>query len=121
MISSIVVRRDTVAIHFIKIDIDIVTGKLSTKMASYEINDELREHITNKHRVYLPCKIIIDQEVSNEPYSASFYVPVFWEDESIENYAQALLDEIHLFKYNIPGYKTVKQIEQSFGLEMLLL
>ena len=121
MISSLVVRRETTSIQFTKIEIDITTGKMTTKVASYEINDELREHIMKKHRVYLPCKITVDEDVSNEPFLATLYVPEFWEDESIENYTQALLDELHLYKYNINGCKTIKQIEQSFGLEMLLL
>jgi hypothetical protein len=46
---------------------------------------------------------------------------VFWEDEAIENYTQALLDELYLYKHNLEGCKNLKQIEQSFGLEMLLL
>jgi hypothetical protein len=121
MISSIVVRKETNAIQFTKIEIDLVTGKVSTKEANYEINDELREHVLKKHRVYLPCKIIMDQDIANIPYGATLYVPSFWEDEAIENYTQALLDELHLFNYHIPGYKTIKQIEQTFGLEMLLL
>ena len=121
MISSIVVRKDTLSINFMKIEVDIVSGKLSTKLANYEVNDDLREHVMNKHRVYLPCKIVVDQDITNVPYSAVLYVPAFWEGETIENYTQALLDELHLYRYNIPGCKTIKQIEQSFSLEMLLL
>lgn len=121
MISSIVVRKETLSINFTKIEVDIVSGKISTKLAMYEVNDDLREHVINKHRVYLPCKIELEPDIANIPYSAVLYVPVFWEVESIENYTQALLDELHLYRYNIPGCKTIKQIEQSFSLEMLLL
>ena len=121
MISSIVVRKDILSIEFMKIEVDIITGKLTTKLATYEINDDLREHVMKKHRVYLPCKITLDQEIINIPHHAVMYVPTFWEDGSIENYTQALLDELHLYKYNIPGCKNIKQIEQSFSLELLLL
>ena len=121
MISSIVVRKDILSIEFMKIEVDITTGKLTTKLATYEVTDDLREHVMKKHRVYLPCKITLDQEVSNIPHHAVMYVPTFWEDNSIENYTQALLDELHLYKYNIPGCKNIKQIEQSFSLELLLL
>ena len=121
MISSVVVTKDMNMIHFTKIEIDIVTGKMKTHLANFEITEELREHVINKHRVYLPCKIITDQDIEYVPYNATLYVPVFWEDEAIENYTQALLDELYLFKHNLPGCKNLKQIEQSFGLEMLLL
>lgn len=121
MISSVVVTKETVAIHFTKIEIDIVTGKMKTHLANYEINGELRNHVLNKHRVYLPCRINVDQDIEYIPYGATLYVPVFWEDEAIENYTQALLDELYLYNNNLPGRKNLQQIEQSFGLEMLLL
>ena len=121
MISSVVVTKEMISIHFTKIEIDIVTGKMKTHLATYEINEELREHVLKKHRVYLPCKIIVDQDIEYVPYKATLYVPVFWEDEAIENYIQALLDELYLYNNNLEGCKNLKQIEQSFGLEMLLL
>ncbi len=121
MISSVVVTKEMKDIHFTKIEIDIVTGKMTTHLASYEISDDLREHVLNKHRVYLPCRITVDQDIQYIPYNATIYVPVFWEDEAIENYTQALLDELYLYNNKLPGCKNLKQIEQSFGLEMLLL
>ena len=121
MISSVVLTKEMNTIHFTKIEIDIVSGKMTTHLANYEISDELREHVLNKHRVYLPCRITVDQDIPSLPYIATLFVPVFWEDEAIENYTQALLDELYLYNNNLPGRKTLKQIEQSFGLEMLLL
>ena len=121
MISSVVVTKEMLTIHFTKIEIDLTTGKMKTHLATYEVNEELREHVLKKHRVYLPCKIIVDQDIEYVPYKATLYVPVFWEDEAIENYTQALLDELYLYKHKLEGCKNLNQIEQSFGLEMLLL
>ena len=121
MISSVVVTKDMNVIYFTKIEIDIVTGKMKTHLANFEITEDLREHVLNKHRVYLPCKITVDQDITYIPYGVVLYVPVFWEDESIENYTQAILDELYLYNNNLPGHKTLAQIEQSFGLELLLL
>ena len=121
MISSVVVTKEMEAIHFTKIEIDIVSGKMKTHLASYEISDELREHVLNKHRVYLPCRITVDQDIENMPYTATLYVPVFWEDEAIENYTQALMDELYLHKNTLNGYKSIEEIENSFVLEVILL
>lgn len=121
MISSVVVKKDISYISFIKIEIELATGKMNTKIANYELTDELKEHVSNKHRVYLPCKINTDQDISYVPYSATLYVPYFWETEMIENYAQALIDEIYLYNNGLVGNKSLKQIEQSFMLEVILL
>lgn len=121
MISSVVVKKDINYISFIKIEIELSSGKMNTKIANYELTNELKEHALNKHRVYLPCKINTDQDISYVPYSATLYVPYFWETEMIENYAQALIDEIYLYTNGVEGSKTIKQIEQSFMLEVVLL
>lgn len=118
MISSVVIKSNTISISFIKIEVDLTTGKMKTHMANYELNDELRKHVLDKHRVYLPCKIEKD---SDEPYGAVLYVPDFWDVESIENYTQALMDELFLIKHNIEGCKNLKQIEQTFMLEVIVL
>ena len=121
MISSIVVKTGTTDLSFTKLEIDIMSGKIIMRVATYGFNGELREQIENKHRLYLPCKIATDQDFDFVPTIATLYVPIFWDGEAIENYTQALLDELYLFKHQIPGYKTLKQIEQSFMLEMILL
>ena len=87
----------------------------------YELKDEMLRHIENKHHVYLPCKIRTDQDFDHLPLAATVCVPIFWDGEAIENYTQALLDEIFLFKQQLPGHKTLQQIEQSFMLEMIVL
>ena len=76
-------------------------------------SEELILQAEKTHSVCLPCRIT--DEV------ASFYVPLTWDNECIENYTQALLDELYLLNNNIEGHKTVKQIEASFMLEMVLL
>lgn len=113
MISSIVVRSNTKDINFIKVIIGLNNGSMDMKIATYEMTDELKDHINNKHRVCLPCKI--------DECMATMYVPFFWEDESIENYTQALLDEIYMNKHELNGHKSIEQIEESFKLEIILL
>lgn len=121
MISSVVVKKDTKHISFTKIEIDIASGKMVTHLANYELIDELKDHVMNKHRVCLPCKIFDDPNVDGMPNKATLYVPVFWETEAIENYTQALLDELYLCINNLSGCKNIKQIEHSFLLETILL
>lgn len=121
MISSIVLKKDSTDIEFTKIDVDLLSGKMAIYSASYELKDEMLRHIENKHHVYLPCKIRTDQDFDHLPLAATVCVPIFWDGEAIENYTQALLDEIFLFKQQLPGHKTLQQIEQSFMLEMIVL
>ena len=121
MISSIVVKTGTTKISFTKLELDLMTGKIIMRVANYDLNDEIKELVENKHRLYLPCKIKTDPDFDNVPVVATLYVPMFWDGEAIENYTQALLDELYLFKHVVPGYKTLQQIEQSFMLEMILL
>jgi hypothetical protein len=52
---------------------------------------------------------------------AVFYVPVEWDGECIENYTQALMDELYLHNNKLSGYKTIEEIENSFVLEVILL
>jgi hypothetical protein len=113
VISSIVIKSDTKDINFIKVIIGLTNGSMDMKIATYEITEELKEHIENKHRVCLPCKVIDG--------IATMYVPFFWDDESIENYTQALLDELYLNKKGMNGHKSIEQIEESFKLEIILL
>lgn len=121
MISSIVIKTGTTNLSFTKLEIDLMSGKIIMRVANYGLNEELKELVENKHRLYLPCKITTDPDFDFAPTIATLYVPMFWDGEAIENYTQALLDELYLFKHTIPGYKTIKQIEQSFMLEMILL
>ena len=121
MISSIVLKKDSTDIEFTKIDVDLLSGKMAIYSASYELKGEMFSHIENKHRVYLPCKIKTDQDFNNAPLVATMCVPIFWDGDAIENYTQALLDDIYLFKHQIPGLKTLQQIEQSIMLEMIVL
>lgn len=121
MISSVIVKKEMQYISFIRIEMDLISGNMNTKIANYELTDKLKEHISDKHRVYLPCTICVDQDISYVPQFATMYVPYFWESEMIENYTQALVDEIYLFKNNINGCKNIKQIEQCFSLEVILL
>ena len=58
VISSIVIKSDTKDINFIKVIIGLTNGSMDMKIATYEITEELKEHIENKHRVCLPCKVI---------------------------------------------------------------
>lgn len=120
MISSVVVKKEMEYISFIKIEMNLLTNDMNTKIANYELTDELRNHVTEKHRVYLPCNINIAED-TDRLESAILYVPYFWDTEMVENYTQALMDEIYLNRYKMQGCKTIKQIEQSFMLEVVLL
>lgn len=111
MVASIILKKLT-KVQFVKIEINVKTGKMKMKVGKYNLNsDEITNF--NKHRVILPCRI--DNDI------ASFYVPVEWDGDSIENYTQALMDELYLNKNKTDGYKTIEQIEQSFVLEIILL
>ena len=121
MISSIVLKKDSTDINFTRVEVDLLSGKMVIHDANYEIKRDMLNHIENKHRVYLPCKIKTDQDFNNVPLVATMCVPIFWDGDAIENYTQALLDEIYLFKHQLPGHKTLQQIEQSFMLEMIVL
>lgn len=113
MITSIVVRKNT-EISFTKIEIDLRNGKMMMKVAKYNLDsDELQEQIEKTHRVCLPCRI--------KDSVASFYIPTIWDGECIENYTQALVDEMYLLNNNLNGHKTIEQIEAGFTLEMILL
>lgn len=113
MVSSIVIK-STTNISFIKIEIDVKTGKMVMRRAIYNVSsEELLEEIKDNHRVLLPCKIV-------HPV-ATFYVPCEWDEEAIENYTQALVDELYLMDNNLPGCKNIEQIEKSFNLELVLL
>ena len=119
MISSLVIKDKNLNIEFIKVEVDLASGKMKMFISEYEINGLEKEHVLNKHRVYLPCKINIDPSA---PLVATLCVPLFWGDESIENYVQSLMDELFLFNNHIPGCKsTIKDIENSFMLEMILI
>jgi hypothetical protein len=121
MISSVVVKKDTEYLNFIRIEINMNTGKMLYHIANYEFTGDLKEHAMEKHRIYLPCRITTDSEFETEPYVATIYIPEFWDNEAIENYTQALMDELYLFKHQLPGHKTLEQIESSFMLELLIL
>lgn len=113
MVSSVIVKQLT-NIKFVKVEINIITGKLVMKRAEYNLTpEELRKEIGMKHRVILPCRIVDNIVV--------FYVPVEWDEECIENYTQALMDEIYLNKNALPGFKSFEEIEKSFVLEVILL
>ena len=113
MITSMVI--DSIkAISFIKIELDTANGKIIMQKAKYDItSEELYQTIENKHRVCLPCRI--DDNI------ASFYVPMEWDVEAIENYTQALIDELYLLNNNMNGHKNIEQIKNSFMLEIILL
>lgn len=113
MISSVVVKKDTMIVSFTKLEIELDTGKMLMLTAEYEFDEEMKKHVERKHRLFLPCSI--------DEISAVFYVPDFWDAEAIENYTQALLDELYLLKNNVEGFKTKEQIEESFMLEIILL
>ena len=121
MISSIVLRKDSTDVNFTRIEVDLLSGKMILHEANYELRGEALEHVKNKHRIYLPCKIKTEPEFNQVPLIATICVPMFWDMDVIENYTQALLDELYLFKHNIPGCKTLKEIEDSFMLEVILL
>ena len=113
MVSSLVVKRMNEVV-FTKIEIELNTGKMVTKTAKYNLDSEqLMEHVNNNHRVILPCRIIDG--------IATFYVPTAWDDDAIENYTQALLDEMYLLTHELNGYKSIQEIEIGFRLEMILL
>ena len=113
MISSLVVKRMNEVV-FTKIEIELSTGKMVTRTATYNLDSEqLMEHVKNNHRVVLPCRIVHGV--------ASFYVPASWDDDAIENYTQAMLDEMYLFTNKLNGYKSIEEIEIGFRLEMILL
>ena len=113
MISSLVVKRMNEVV-FTKIEIELGTGKMVTRTAKYNLDsDQLMEQVNNNHRVVLPCRIVDGV--------ASFYVPASWDDEAIENYTQAMLDEMYLLTNKLNGYKSIQEIEIGFRLEMILL
>lgn len=119
MISSLVMKDKNLNIEFIKVEVDLSTGKMRMFISEYEINGPEKEHVLNKHRVYLPCKINIDPSA---PLVATLCVPIFWDDEAIENYVQAMMDELFLYNKRISGCKhSITDIEKSFMLEMILL
>lgn len=113
MITSILMKTNP-SINFTKVELDLQSGKMLMKVAKYDLtSEELLIQVEKTHRVCLPCRITDE--------AASFYVPLAWDSECIENYTQALLDELYLLNNNIEGHKTVKQIEASFMLEMVLV
>lgn len=113
MISSVIVKQLT-SVKFVKVEINTVTGKMVLKRAEYNLTpEEIQLEIGLKHRLSLPCKIVDDVAV--------FYVPVEWDGECIENYTQALMDELYLHNKRLSGYKSIEEIENSFVLEVILL
>lgn len=113
MMSSIIVKQST-NIKFVKVEINTVTGKMVLRRAEYNLTpEEIQLEIGMKHRLELPCKIVDDVAV--------FYVPIEWDEECIENYTQALMDELYLTKNKLTGFKTMEEIEKSFVLEVILL
>lgn len=118
MMSSMVLKKDSTAVLFTKIEVDIISGKTTLYDIEYELKGDVRNHVENKHRIFLPCNITTDDELE---LSATLYVPTSWNGETIETYIQALLDELYLLKHGITGYKTRSQIEQSFMLEIIVI
>lgn len=113
MISSVIVKQLT-SVKFVKVEINTVTGKMVLKRAEYNLTpEEIQLETGMKHRVVLPCRIVSDVAI--------FYVPIEWDEECIENYTQALMDELYLNKHTLNGYKTIEEIENSFVLEVVLL
>lgn len=113
MMSSVILKKIT-NVSFVKVEINVKTCKLVLQEAFYNLTpEELMEELQGRHRVILPCKIIDDV--------ASFYVPMTWDDDSIANYTQALLDELYLIDHEMQDCKTIEQIEQSFAMEIVLL
>ena len=113
MISSVIIKQLT-NIKFVKVEINTVTGKMVLRRAEYNLTpEEIHLEIGLKHRLELPCKIVDDVAV--------FYVPIEWDEECIENYTQALMDEIYLNKNKLNGFKTMEEIEKSFMLEVVML
>ena len=113
MISSVIVKQIT-SVKFVKVEINTVTGKMILKRAEYNLTpEEIQLEIGLKHRLLLPCKIVDSVAV--------FYVPNEWDEECIENYTQALMDEIYLHNNKMSGCKSIEEIENSFLLEVVLL
>ena len=121
MMSSIILKKDSTDIVFTKIEVNILSGKTTVNDVEYELRGEILNHVENKHRIFLPCKIKTDKDFEMVAFTATLYVPVSWHAEIIENYTQALLDELYLYKHGITGCKSIKQIEQSFMLEIIVL
>lgn len=122
MISSVVLTKETSSIDFIKIELDVLTGKTTTHIANYKLDGDVKEHVMNKHRIYLPCKIKTDEDFNTIPYKVTLYVPDFWDVEAIGNYTQAILDELYLYNQNLPGCrKSLKEIEDVFMFELIVL
>lgn len=113
MISSVIVKQLT-NVKFVKVEINTVTGKMVLRRAEYNLTpEEIQIELGMKHRVVFPCKIKDDVAV--------FYVPIEWDEECIENYTQALMDELYLNKNKLSGFKSIEEIEKSFVLEVVLL
>ena len=113
MISSVIVKQLT-SVKFVKVEINTVTGKMVLKRAEYNVTPEdIQLELGMKHRLILPCRIVDNVAI--------FYVPVEWDSECIENYTQALMDELYLHKNTLNVYKSIEEIENSFVLEVILL
>ena len=113
MISSVIVKQLT-SVKFVKVEINTVTGKMVLRRAEYNLTpEEIQLELGTKHRLELPCKIVDNVAV--------FYVPIEWDEECIENYTQALMDELYLYKNKLSGYKELCEIEKSFMLEVIML
>ena len=113
MISSVVLKKLN-DVSFIKVEVNVKTCKLVLQEAYYQLSaEELQKELNGGHRVILPCKIIDDV--------ATFYVPITWDDDSITNYIQALLDGLYLLDHELKDHKSLEQIECSFSLELVLL
>ena len=113
MISSVIVKQLT-SVKFVKVEINTVTGKMVLRRAEYNLTpEEIQLELGAKHRLELPCKIVDNVAV--------FYVPIEWDEECIENYTQALMDELYLYKNKLSGYKELCEIEKSFMLEVVML
>lgn len=112
MVASIVLKKST-KIGFLKIELNTRTGKLKMKAASYNMNSDEAKLFANKRRVVLPCMIVDD--------IATFYIPIEWDGDAMENYTQALMDELYLNKKKLEGCKTIEEIEKSFVLEVIIL
>lgn len=121
MISSMILKKDSSEIVFNKIELDVVSKQIKIQEVKYELKGEMLKHVENKHRIFLPCKIKTDEDLELRALSATLYVPITWNDESIENYIQALSDELFLYQHNITGCKYIKKIENDFMLEIIVL
>ena len=121
MISSMILKKESSEIAFNKIELDVITKQITISEVRYELKGEMLNHVENKHRIFLPCKIKTDRDMEYVPLSATLYAPITWNNESIENYIQALSDELFLYQHNITGCKYIKQIENAFMLEIIVL